>query len=392
MPRKKMVVVLLLVGVCAWLCGSAAAEPPAEARGATGAADTPSARRLLPATTATAYLANVPPEWALLAPELIHSDPVRAKFSTSDIVRKMDREMRGKLLADPRKYLVAHAVARPESGCLAISVRGIKQRDQAGDLARALAEAYSASIRRQQREQSHLRTKALNEERTQLMAELQKVHREIADARTGSPLAAMGEEKSLVSIRLAILTQMTAEEDIAQAAAAAVVKEHPEELKNGSIARSPLVQQAVEADPAFQRWSSLLAAKEMELLERQRDLGEEDAAVAELAKQVEFLTRQTEARRAGLTQAKVEAIGQQRAAAHAAATRRLADLKERLGRATAEARDVEHVLGRIRALTEAQRRISEALREAERSLLELRLEASAPQGAPALLGVVSAEN
>ncbi len=380
------------------LSGEGEAQQPAPSVPAGGAEFQPSplAGLIAPGAQATAFLVNVSPEDRALAPALIYSGQIQNGLLMTKTVLSRPREFRSELSTNMWKYVTARPVGPAGCSALAIDARGCQSEQLAEELARAAAEIYRKHLAEEQRFKIETKITPLAKQRDMLKGRVRAVRDDIQMMMTKGPMAAMTERHNLVSIALEGLAREVLAADVAQAQAAAALKAHQEQLKNGTGAKDPQVRRHLEADPALRDLNARVVEATLQMDLAQHKSGPKHADVQQLGGKIQSLQRQRSERQSELVRASVESIGQQRQMTYAAATQRLADVKDRLAIAKSEAADLEDTVGRIASLKAEEKRMGHLLDriEQQHQQLELKVVGMRPggpcylPGAPVLLGVV----
>ncbi len=332
---------------------------------------------------AGAYLCEVSPAQLALADGLLYTEAVQKRFLSSKAVQALPPGLQARLQEDPRSCVLAAQAGAPASGALVLVVQGFQDGKQARQLAEALAEAYIQSVRHWQSQKLLPRIQVLEKRREELREKLKTLSQERAKLTAAGPMAAMPEGRSLVSFELEALARMTVEAELSRAAAAAELEAFKQAVKESTAADFPPVRRATEADPLLRELNARLTDAELARAHG-APAGEEPPPAAE----IDSLKKDIQALRKELVTAQIEAFRRSKEQDFGAATSRLAELKQRMDRTRAEARDVETALGTIRAVSAEESQVAESLRKVEGQLLDLQVQAEAPEAVPMLLGVV----
>jgi len=274
----------------------------------------------------------------------------------------------------------------PETNFIQISMTSTKRKEVA-EIVNTLAEHFIEYTAEKNRQQKDRDIRTLQAQRDDLKSRLDRVRRERAAARGSSPIAAMQERRSILTIKLQMLTQSIAEAEEMQTGAQAALAAYEEDILKGNIENNFEIRRALDMDPTLRQFEMQLYDFRSRLNNAQRTLGDSHRTVKELKNMVENVARQLEMRRKDLVDQNVQVIRQARQMQADIATQQVVALRERYDEARAEARDLEVTLGRIQALAEEARYIGENIRTLEQSILSRRLSLRTSGGEP--IGPVS---
>ncbi len=287
-------------------------------------------------TQAMVLMADVPSPYHAAAGRMLED---------RDFCRRVLMDMRVRASAlyeglgqDPIRGLRRHLAMRPAgeagSGLLAVYARRCEHAPEATDLASAAAEHFARRIGETEALRLDEQLRALKAQRDDLRTRRDRIRRERAACLGASPMAAMPKRRSLLSLRLEILTRGVVDAETRQARAQAELAAFKKDVLQGRP-RAPATGAATKPAPAGPDAQALQRAKQKAL---------------------------------------------------ALATQELADLRERYNEARAEARDLEVTLGRLRALEEEAETHKVFLGKLEDRILELELKRHRKDLGPRIIG------
>ncbi len=248
--------------------------------------------------------------------------------------------------------------AMPETELIRLSMSGTNKRELP-EIVNAVADAFVKFASENPAKERQDQIQRLKEQETLLENQLAALRADIRVARSGAASAALPERQSLVSINLEMLGKQVAEAEIQQAEAAAAM----ESQKQGSLESHPRVLNALEMDPQLRALESRKMELQTSLENAAQKFQPSHRTVQSLRNVMESTERLIEGRRREVIRNTTEQIDQERQLIYALTTERLADLRERLNKAKANARDLEETLGIVQAKEQQVEDITETLKD-----------------------------
>lgn len=352
---KSVCVAVLVFALVPWL--SAAAEPAEEAKRASGAP---------PGTQATALVDNVPPAERDLAGELIRLPAVRKEFLSDRRVTMLPRALRDAVEKDPSRYVSARPVGPKASTWVAVDVRGCQSPQEAHELAAAAAQAFAAFVSDGQRHEMDERVRVLSTEKKVLQVRLHAIVQEITTMRRRSPLAAMPPGRSLLAVKLEILTAKMLEAEIEHKQLAGMLK---------------LAMEMVPAKPTAEKPKPDKPSDSVEEMLQELEEFVPEGTLEEFVPEGtgEMRWRATTRRAAPgerLTAGELSALRRKLQMGLASTVQRLIAVKEMHEIAKQEAADLEEMMARIRYLEDEAASTKGLIDKLDESLRKLQMELS----------------
>ena len=260
----------------------------------------------------------------------------------------------------------------PDTDLIRMSISGT-QREDLPIVVNTVAEHFVKFAGRTPRSKYDEQTRKLDAEKTSLQGNLQRFRRDRAALIGSTPLAAMEGRRSLVSIKLQLLTEQVGQAEVIQSQTESALKSVSDAMREGSFSKDPMILQAVEMDRLAAGLTGQVADAKTRLDNLERKFGAQHLGVLQMRSHLESSQTQLEARRKEVIQVQSEGMVQGRQMALGVATAQLADLTQRLNEAKAEARDLEEQLGRIDTLALESKDAEDSIRRIDNRLIDLRL-------------------
>lgn len=267
----------------------------------------------------------------------------------------------------------------PETELLALSMTGTN-RNELADIVNAVAEAFVAHAGVRAREQLDERVRSLEATNKNLGLKIKDARKQIATMLVDSPVAAMHERRSEVTIKtdllLRNLNEAKAEKEEAEALARAwqATTSSP-----GGMANDPQIIMALDFDGVLRGIKAQLAAYSTQQENAIRKFGPKHRTVKDLETVIASLQRQADDRHKEVVTSQATAIGQMRKGALDMTTAKVAALEEQSEELKSIANDVERKLGLVEAHRKDIEEAEESIRMINRKLLEERMLRTDPQ-------------
>ena len=353
--------------------------------------------------TATALLAVSPPPATMMRAEMQRygKDIIeRHKRSQAALVKRQvvldeaakDRRIAGDANTPSKKWFLKYRAnihqelddeidvsLMPETDFIRLSMTGTN-REELADIVNAMADSFVKYTRRITRRRREGTISKLQGERDTLGNRLDAIRRQLAAAKRDKSIAAMMGRQSTVAIKLQMLTQQINQAEMDRSTLESAMRTFEEGLeayKKGqedkSIANDPQILQAKEFDYTLRILKARLAELETALHNAVQKFGPKHRQVRDIKGMIQAVKDQIASREKEVIDTQIAAMGQIRGMQLAAAIKQLADLRDRLHKVQAEARDLERSLGNIETYTQEIEDIQTSITEIDARLRDLRM-------------------
>lgn len=343
-----------------------------------------------PIYRAEAYLAVAPPRGTLIqpGPDPIYSRDIIERYKRTWATLATQQGVWTLALEEPKERIMRtgwyakhkediyealedaiNVSVMPGTAWIQLSMDGLDKRELP-DIVNAVAEAFEKFAARTPTGDLREQIKRLQEREEWLASRLKTLREDIGTLRAGSPMAALRDRQNLVSISLETLSKAVNETEVEEAELAAAIMAAQGRPDQGPTPQDPRVLEAMDMDFQLRSLEVRKAELQTSLENAARKFGQGHRTVKGLRAVIEGTERQIEARRAEVARKEQNKLTLGRRMMHAIATQRLTDLKERLSKARADARDLEETIGLIEGKRKDADAVEEDLRAIQKAITE----------------------
>ncbi len=261
----------------------------------------------------------------------------------------------------------------PETEFIEIRMTSILKAEVA-DIVNAVADNFAKFMSERARLIHDEEIRKLKAQRDDLRTRLDRVRRERAAAIGASQAAAMQERRSILAIKLQMLTRSVAQAEEAQTQTQAALGAWEDDIRKGDVENNFQIRRILDTDPTLRGLEAQTHDLNTRLNNAMRNLGPKHRTVKSIRGFLESIQQQRDDRRKELIEGQVRGITQMRQMELAITTQQLEALRERYNEARAGARDLEVTLGRIAALSQQAEDLEMNIRQLERNVLARELQ------------------